>query len=136
MKAALVLDQFCDVTQLTDALRPLVAFVPGHRGKMDAIFPKGTVFEGEQALSLCRTGQAAPADEECCAKLGWSPERLKHQQDEYQMNVLGINRPEDRELWKAGVIAGYDKKLRYIPGPNWAKYQAAKEAVAKSEDDI
>jgi len=136
MKSALVLDQFCDVSKLTDEMRPFIAWKPGHNGKLDAIFPKGTVFEGEQAVFLCRTGQATPIDDECAKKLGWSPDRLKHQQDEYQMNVLGINRKEDRELWKAGVITGYDSKLRYIPGPNWDKYQEAKAEVESSEDDV
>lgn len=136
MKSALVLDQFADVTKVTEEMRPFLTFVPGHKGKLDAIFPKGTMFSGPQAVALCRTGQAAPVDDECAKELNWTPERLKAQQDEYQMNVLGINRPEDRELWRAGVIAGYDKNLQYIPGPNWAKYQKAKEGVAKSEDDI
>jgi hypothetical protein len=136
MKAALVLDQFCDVTQLTDELRPLVAFVPGHRGKMDAIFPAGTIFTGDQALAMCMTGQCSPADEECVKALGWPEEKLRAVQLNCKMNCLGINRKEDRELYAAGVIAGYDKELNYIHGPNWAKYQAAKEDVAKSEDDI
>lgn len=136
MKAALVLDQFADASKVTEEMRPFLQFKAGYRGKMEAVFPMGTVFVGEQALRMCRTGQCAPADDECAKALGWTPDQLKNQQDEYKMNTLGINRKEDRELWKAGVIAGYDNKLQYIKGPNWDKYQQAKEQIAKEGDDI
>jgi hypothetical protein len=57
-------------------------------------------------------------------------------QVDYQMNNLGINSPDDRELFRAGVILGYDGKSQYKPGPNWDAYQAAKTANENNEDDI
>jgi hypothetical protein len=54
----------------------------------------------------------------------------------YKMSSLGINSPEDRALYRAGVIEGYDETLKYIPGPNWDAYQKAKEQVKTSGDDI
>lgn len=135
MKARLVLDQYCDLSKVTEENRSKVAFRPNPRGKAEAIYPAGTEFEGEMALLLCRTGQATPSDEECATKLGYTPEQLKAVQVEYKMNALGINRKEDRELYRAGVILGYDEKLRYIPGPNWDAYQKA-VAQAQDGDDV
>lgn len=136
MKAKLVLDQFADVSALTDEQRKQIVFKPGHRGKLDAVFPAGTEFSGEDALRLCKTGQAAPSDDECSKKLGWTAAQLAAAQTAYKMDTLGINRKEDRELYVAGVIAGYDEKLNYIPGPNWNKYQQAKKQLAEKEEEI
>lgn len=136
MKAALVLDQFADLAAVTDEQREKVAFRPGHKGRAVAVFPAGTIFEGDQAIQLCRTGQATPADEECAKEMGLSAAQLKSLQIGYKMDSLGINRKEDRELYRAGVILGYDADLEYIPGPRWADYQAAKEASATDEDDL
>jgi len=136
MKAALVLDQFADLSTVTDELREKVKFVPGYRGKAEAIFPLGTVFEGDQAIALCKTGQAMPIDDECAEAVGLTPARLAWLQVEYKMNTLGINRKEDRALYRAGVILGYDDKLNYIHGPKWDEYQAAKVAAATASDDV
>lgn len=129
MKAILVLDQFCNPENVPEYLVPSIAFKPGHKGKLDAYFPEGTVFEGEQAAMMCKTGQCRPLDEECAIAAGLSKEQLAKAQMEYKMNTLGINRKEDRALYAAGVITGYDKELNYIKGPNWDKYQAAKADV-------
>mgnify|MGYP003652835198 FL=1 len=136
MKSVLLLDQFCNPVNAPEYLRAAITFTAKHGGKPEPIFPMGTVFEGDQALAMCMTGQCAPSDAECVKALGWPEEKLRAVQLNCRMNNLGIMRTEDRELYAAGVIAGYDKDLNYIHGPNWAKYQAAKETVAKSEDDI
>lgn len=133
MKARLVLDQDCDLSQRT-ADQPDVAFVPGKNGKLKAIYPKGSEFSGPQALLLCRTGQATPSDDECAAALGLSDAQLKSLQLSYEMDSKGINDKQDRELYRAGVILGYDEQLNYIPGPQWAAYQAALQEL--DEDDI
>jgi hypothetical protein len=65
-----------------------------------------------------------------------TPEQLTDLQINYQMDALGINKKEDRDLFRAGVIAGYGKGGAYLPGPNWAAYQDAKEQVESSEDSI
>lgn len=134
MKAALVLDQWADVDSMPEHLREKIAFKPGFKGRLDAYFPAGTIFEGEQAVLLCKTGQAKPIDKECADKAGMTEHQLAVAQVEYKMNTLGINRKEDRELYRAGIILGYDEKLQYIPGPNWEKYQLAK--LETSEDDV
>tara|TARA_R110000822_G_scaffold216828_1_gene351383 strand:- start:2003 stop:2410 length:408 start_codon:yes stop_codon:yes gene_type:complete len=135
MKAALVLDQFADTSLLTDEQRTQIKFKPMGKGKFNAVFPAGTIFEGDDAIRMCKTGQAAPYDEECAKEVGMSEAKLKSLQLEYKMNTLGINNKNDRELYRAGVILGYDSKLEYLPGPNWNAYQDAKKETA-SEDDI
>lgn len=135
MKAALVLDQFADISALTESQQALIIW-RAVKGRQEAIFPIGTIFEGDDALRLCKTGQAQPFDDECAEACGMNAQQLASAQLEYKMNSLGINRREDRELFRAGVIAGYDGNLNYIPGPNWGKYQQAKKQIAKQEDEI
>ena len=141
MKAALVLDQFADTSMLTDEQRAQIKFKPAGKdgnGKtvFDAVFPAGTIFDGDDAVRMCRTGQAAPYDEDCAKEVGMSEAKLKSLQIEYKMNTLGINNKNDRELFRAGVIAGYDSKLDYIPGPNWDAYNKAKTEAENKEDEI
>jgi hypothetical protein len=134
MKAKTVIDLDADTSQLTDA-HPPVTFVPGKKkGKPKAIFPKGSEFTGDQALAMCRRGQASPSDQECSDALGFTESQIKSVQLDYKMDAMGVNSKEDRALFRAGVIEGYDSKLNYIPGPNWEAYQKAKEQSA--EDDV
>lgn len=135
MKCRLVLDQFCDLSKVTEENRPKVKFIPAKNGKAVAIYPAGTEFEGDMAIGLCRTGQASPIDDECAKELGLSEAQIASLQIEYRMDSLGINRKEDRELYRAGVITGYDKDLNYIPGPNWEAYQQAIEASELEDGD-
>lgn len=135
MKAVLALDQFCDVSKVTEANRHKIKWVK-HRDKAVAIYPKGTEFEGEMAIQLCRTGQATPSDEECAKELGLSSAQIESLQIEYKMDTLGINRKEDRELYRAGVILGYDKDLNYIHGPNWDAYMQAIQESETLEEDV
>ena len=135
MQAALVLDQFADVAALSESQQAQIEWRVV-KGKREAVFPVGTIFEGDDAIRLCRTGQAKPHDEECATAIGMTAQQLATVQLDYRMNVLGINRREDRELFRAGVIAGYDDRLNYIPGPNWDKYQQAKKQLAEKEEDI
>ena len=133
MKARLVLDQGADPSKATAEQREKIRFVPSKdkRKKVVPIYPKGTIFEGEQAIFLCKTGQAAPADEECRLAVGMTEAESERQQEEYLMDSLGINDRDDRELFKAGVIKGYrGANHEYIPGPNWESYQ---QALAESE---
>jgi hypothetical protein len=131
MQAALNLDQYADIDTVPASLQSLIAF-KSEGGNQVAYYPAGTLFEGALALQLCRTGQASPKDDECAAALGWSAEQVAAQAVEYRMTDLGIHSENDRKLYRAGVILGYDDKLAYIPGPNWEKYQAA---LAKTEED-
>lgn len=135
MKARLLLDQWADMTQMTDDLRAKVVPVPF--GKViDWKFPEGTIFEGEQALFMCRAGQCEPIDDECMGALDIPEAHRQAMQLNYKMSSLGINDKGDRELYRAGVIDGYDGDLKYIPGKNWDAYMKAKEAIKKTEDDI
>lgn len=136
MKAAYVIEQFADLDACTDLQRTQIK--PKHMGKgvIDYVFPVGTIVEGKDAVRMCIIGVCAPADEECAKAVNMSPAKLKAVQVEYQMNTLGINNKADRELFKAGVIAGYDSKLDYIPGPNWDAYQKAKDEAETKEDEI
>ena len=69
MRSKLSLDQDADASQLT-ALHPPVLWRKEKDGALSAYFPKGSEFTGAQALSLCQTGQATPADDECANALG------------------------------------------------------------------
>jgi len=137
MLAALNLDQFCDTSKLTPQLASLVSWIPGKNKDGSfaeiAIYRKGTVFEGAMALQLCRTGQASPADEECARAVGMSPDELEVLRVEYEMNVKGVNNKGDRELYRAGVIVGYNADLSYQPGPNWERYHQAKAKLQEAE---
>tara|TARA_R110000823_G_scaffold34844_2_gene96763 strand:- start:523 stop:951 length:429 start_codon:yes stop_codon:yes gene_type:complete len=142
MQAKLLLDQWANAKGIAEDLRLQLKFKPGkdRNGEPVAIpyFPAGTIFTGPQALFICRTGQAEPADDECANSLGMSPEKQKALQTEYMMDSMGI-REDDRELFRAGVITGYDKAgktIEYKRGPNWDAYQAAKAEAEELEDDI
>jgi len=133
MKAKTVLQLDCDLSQRTDD-HPPVTFVKGFGGKPKAVYPKGSEFSGPQALAMVLRGQATPSDEECAEAAGLSAARLKSLQLDYRMDALGINDKNDRELYRGGVILGYDEKLNYIPGPQWDAYQAALQQA--DEDEI
>lgn len=136
MMAKLCMDQFADMTTITPELMPLVSFMPDKRGRPTAIFAKGCVFTGEQAVALCLRGQATPADEECAAAVGLSPERLKWLQVGYEMDSKGVHSEGDRALYRGGVILGYDEHTgKQIPGPNWEKYQDAKRKRSEAGDE-
>jgi len=135
MKARLVLEQYADVSKLNAEQRKVVTFRPDrmNAGKTVCVFPEGAVFEGEQALFLCKTGQAEPVDDECMKATKMTPGQRAAIQENYKMDSLGINDKADRELYRAGVILGYHPKDKtYIHGPNWNAYQLAQEAA----DDI
>tara|TARA_R110002110_G_scaffold394788_1_gene609049 strand:- start:658 stop:1125 length:468 start_codon:yes stop_codon:yes gene_type:complete len=143
MKAKFNLDQFANASTCTEAQRELLAFVPGRdrygKPASIAIFPAGAIAEGAWALSLCRTGQASPADDECAKALGLSAHEIASLQIDYQMDTLGIKDKGDRELYRSGVITGYQKhgeKIEYKHGPKWDEYQAAIAAAEDIDDDI
>lgn len=135
MKARLVLEQYANMKTMPPGYASKVKFRSDANGKAVAVYPVGTEFEGEHALLLCKTGQAEPADDECAQTLGMTAEQRQNLQLDYKMNTLGIYRAEDRELYRAGVIEGYDAEGKYKPGPNWAAYQEAK-AASDEEDDV
>ena len=130
MKSRLVLEQFVNPKNAPAYLQSQIQIRFGRdtHGKVVPIhyLQAGTIFEGEQAVFMCKTGQCSPADDECAAAVGMTSDQIAAQQVEYKMNTLGINSDADRELYRAGVITGYDKDLKPIPGPNWEAYQAAK----------
>jgi hypothetical protein len=136
MKAKLLTQHFADMSTMTEDQKTKVRFAKMTDGKSTAIYAAGTEFEGEHALALCRNGQAAPSDQECIDALEMTPQQLESIQINYRMDSLGINKPEDRDLYRAGVIAGYGKGGAYLPGPNWQAYQDAKNQVENSEIDV
>jgi hypothetical protein len=62
-----------------------------------------------------------------------TPQELEVLRIDYEMNAKGINDKGDRELYRAGVIVGYNSDLSYQPGPNWHKYHAAKQQLQETE---
>lgn len=146
MKSRLVRDQWANPARAPEYLKRQLKFKPGQdrtgKSSMLPYYPAGTVYEGEEAVLRCRTGQAEPADDECIEALNMPPEQQREAQVDYAMNDLGIHDKDDRELYRAGVILGYRKvdgtdKLEYLRGPNWDSYQAAKaEAADELEEDL
>lgn len=138
MKARLVLEQFINPKNAPAYLQEAIKYRFGkdQRGNTVPIayIEAGTIIEGEQAVAMCKTGQCSPADDECAAAVGMTADQIAAQQVEYKMNSIGINNDADRELYRAGVIKGYDSNLKPIPGPNWQAYQEAKADSA--DEDI
>jgi hypothetical protein len=140
MKAILRLQQFADLDTATPENKAKMGFVRGktREGKPTAVavYPAGTEFEGQMALQLVATGQAIPSDDECRKACGKTQDELNKLAQEYEMNVKGINDPAHRELYKAGVITGYDKDGKFMPGPMWEAYhEAMKDGDDNGEDE-
>lgn len=128
-----------DPRTASESQKSLFVFLPvkSRNGKPRAFpyYTVGTVMEGEDAVWACRVGIATPCDDECVAATGLTKDQLKQRQESYEMTSKGIHSPEDRELYRAGVILGYNKDSSYIHGPNWDAYQEALQA-AEDESDI
>lgn len=135
MQAALVLDQWADPASVPQYLTPSIKWKLIN-GKREAYFPAGTIYEGDHAILICNTGQGRPIDEECAKAVGKTELQLQDSQLEYKMDSLGIHDKGDRELYRAGVILGYDENQQHIPGPNWDAYNAAKSEVMDKEESI
>jgi hypothetical protein len=104
----------------------------------EAYFPAGTIHEHPECWRLVDFGMAKPADDECermCKPMS-SDERSKLILA-YKADSLGIHDAADRELFFAGVIAGYeglgDGKLAYIPGPNYEAWKVEQDALKKQK---
>ena len=138
MKAAFLNDEEADLNTISESNRKLIK--PRFRTSAGQtvtywVYPAGCIVEGEVALHIATSGQGAPLDDECKAACGLSPAQIEARQLDYEMTSKGINRPEDRELYKAGVILGYDEKLEYLRGPNWDAYHALSKATDDEEDN-
>jgi len=134
MQAELVIDADANPAAAPVAMRSKIAFVQ-RNGKDEPYFPKGTVFEGPQALFLVQTGQAKPIDDECKKACGMTEDELAANSVEYEMDAKGIRGVRDRNFYITGVIIGYDGEGKYIPGPNWNSWHAEKKE-REMEDDI
>lgn len=129
MRATLNLDQGCNPGTAPEYLKSAIRWRDA-RGVMEPYFPAGTAFDGEQAVFLCKTGQASPADEETANAVNMPPEVAKAVALKYEMADRGIM-PAHHELYAAGVMVGYNDDGTMKPGPNWAAYQ---EALEEEED--
>jgi hypothetical protein len=102
--------------------------------------PKGTTAECQLAPYYCDRGIARPADEECAnACRPYTDEERAARELEYRADLLGVI-PEDRELFRQGIIAGYREvkgQIAFLPGPNWKQYQQekAKRAAQAAQQD-
>ena len=138
-EAALVLDQWADVRTATAENVPKIEYkVVRVRGSSNAVpvpfYPKGTRFTGEMAVALVATGQAHPLNQECIEAAGLSADQLERQQLEYEMTAKGIDDPGERDLYRAGVIAGLNPDKTPIKGPNWDKYHNALKSMSEEDD--
>lgn len=144
MKSALVLDQGGNPKNAPEYLRGSLKPVFKGGKLVDWIYPKGTVFEGQQAVNLVITGQAAPIDEECAAACGMSTDELRVRQRERLAADAGIMSDDEMKLFMAEVIDGVDrdnprhsdKTPVYKPGKYWAAYAEALEEQKKKAGDL
>lgn len=135
MKAMFLSDQFANLGQVTEQQRAWITpreEIVNDEKRTSWVYAKGQVVDGPLALQIVRTGQGAPVDDECAKACGLTPEQLASVQVEYEMTMKGIDNDEERVLYRAGVITGFNDDHELIPGPNWDKYQAA---VKKKENE-
>lgn len=146
MQCQFVVDVDVDVSTMAESEKAKVNWRQrttrtGRKQKLAAYFKAGTVYEHPDAAHFVRVGCAIPFDAECkaaCADI--SPDQLARLAKNYQADAAGILDEDDRELFFAGVIKGYEKvgdKTAYIPGPNYEAWKQAKdEEEAAAEKDI
>lgn len=142
MKCQFVCDVSVDVSTMDDEHKAKIHFrqVRDRAGKtkMEPYFPAGTEYEHPAAVHFVERGVAIPSDDECreaCAHI--SSSELKRLQEEYAADAAGISDKDDRELFKAGVIEGYEQvngKTAYKPGPNWKRYRTAQEKLKQQQE--
>ena len=138
MKAVFLNDEEADLNTISaDNLKlvePRVRIVRGEPIEFH-VYPKGCEVSGEVALHIATSGQGHPLDEECAKAAGLNPAQLRERQKDYEMTAKGINRPEDRLLYKAAVITGYEADGEYIHGPNWTSYHAQLAKAKEASDE-
>lgn len=88
-------------------LRPMTCVENGEEVER----PAGHVIDHPEAALLVRQGVAVPVDEECAARAGLSEEKLKAAQHAYERLSRGIH-PDDFDIYKAGLMNGYDDRGR------------------------
>lgn len=138
MKCQFVIDVDVDVSTMDVESKKLIKWRPVKDGKtgkmrMEPYFPAGTDYEHPNAAYFVERGMAIPKDAACeaaCPQL--TVEERTRREQEYRADQLGIVDANDRELFFAGVIAGYEQingQAAHLPGPNYAAYKAAQDAV-------
>lgn len=140
MQAALVLDQQAGVMTLADLPPEYHGRVKPRtnaKGNIEWWYPKGTIFDGEQAVFLCKTGQAKPIDQECADACGMTPTQLRAAQIEYEMDSIPLTDKKERQLYAAGIINGI-KDGKYVKGKNWDAHAAdiglTEESIAVTDE--
>lgn len=143
MKCEFVVPVDIDVSVLDDAHKSMVKWRKSQsratgKPKMEPYFPAGTVYDHPNAFHFVDVGCAIPADDECAdAARAMTPEQRKKLEQNYRADAAGIHDAHDRELFFAGVIAGYEDigngQHAYKPGPNYAAWKEAQDAEATDE---
>jgi hypothetical protein len=112
---------------------------PGGKIVAEWYWPAGLIVDGDKALSLVRYGLAEPIDQECAEACGMSADAVRVAIENQKMAQAGVHSKEDQELYRAGVIRGFqpDGKggLKPIDGPNAEKYRAALAAKMSQENE-
>lgn len=138
MKCTFVIDVDVDVAVLDVTARKSIQWRPVRdaktgKTKLEAYFPAGTEYAHPNAAYFVNRGMAVPADDECEAACpGLTPEMRQKLEQEYAADQRGIVDKDDRELFFAGVIDGYEQvqgRTAYIPGPNYASWKQAQDAL-------
>ncbi len=136
--ASLSLDQWADPSSCPDYLLSSMRFkqvdVKGVGRSPVPYFPMGTLFVGEDALRIVKTGQGVPANDACKSQCGLSEQEIKRRLVEYEMDSKGITEKGDRELYRAGVIKGMNPDGTAIPGPLWDEYQRALKESTEGDE--
>lgn len=96
--------------------------------------PVGTLIDDPNCHFIVKMGQAEPADEECALECACTKEELAARLLAAEMLNVGIM-PDDRPLYIAGYIRGYNGDGSYKPGPKWAEYQKLQAAADEDDED-
>lgn len=99
----------------------------------DPYFPAGTIYESDNAAFFVMQGMADPADEECAAACGMTPDEIAvAKRSLFKMeNILA----KDWLLFDNDVILGYDEKGDYIRGPKWDEWHAVQNEEEDDDDE-
>lgn len=137
MKAKFTIEQDANYVTCPEEYKPSLRLAKRENNGVEVLvwtWPVDCVVNGDLAIQIVMNGQGVPVDEECRIACGLDDESLAKRQLEYEMTNKGVNNANDREMYRLGVITGYDSQGNYIPGPAWEEYQKTKQEIAERDD--
>lgn len=94
--------------------------------QMKTYWRSDVVFDNEFGPLSVRQGFAKPMDDECREACGRSPAQIAEGHKAYERTRLGIH-PDDFDAFDKGYMTGYQPDGSWIPGPDYAKWEAEQQ---------